>query len=224
MMLSLSRILSIVLWLAAIFPLPLLAEPGDAPRVTFEEEAVLIAGLAPAADVALFAVGHGVAGFLPYQLGIAERLTADAAGEVRYELTRALPPSSVWVVVDVGAGTTSVAAPAGSEVREIPFPGRGIPASLRRLEDQRSALEVLWVRPAGDAATAAEASGAWAGRALDGSGRDGDEREDRRLSVRLELLEPLGASPPAPEQLAPGDVLVGIDAETLEIYTVRLRS
>lgn len=218
-----NRSRTLCLSLSIALTLPVVSGAVEAPEVSFEEEAVLVTGLAPAAEVAIFGVGRGVAGFMPYQLGVAERRTADAAGAVRLPLAMELPTNSVWVVVELETGGAIVVAPPGSEVLAVPFPGRGIPASLRRLEDERSGLEVLWVRP-GIAATTAESGGAWTGRVRDGSDGDGDGREDRRLSVRLDLLAPLGSSPPAPEQLAPGDFLVGVDTVTLEIYTFRLRS
>jgi hypothetical protein len=205
-------------------PLIALASAVEPPSVGFEEQAIVVEGLTPDAEVLLFGVGRGVEGFIPYQIRWAERLTGDAAGSVRLELAMALPTSSVWVAIELATGVATLAAPPGSEVLEIEFPGQGLPASLRRLEDARRGLEVLWVRPAGDGAEPVATAGAWSGRVRDGSGLDGDEREDRRISVRLDLLDPIGASPPAPEQLAPGDLLVGVDTETLEIYTFRLRS
>ncbi|HEX2162491.1 MAG TPA: hypothetical protein VHM02_00940 [Thermoanaerobaculia bacterium] len=208
--------------LFAVLALPALAAP---PAVRFEERAAVVEGLEPDGEVVVVAVARGVAGFLPYHLTIAERRTADAAGTARVELEQELPAASVWAVVDLAEGEVVLAAPPGGEVREIAFPGGGVPASLRRLEDRRESLMVLWLRPEpAEGEVSVEPVGAWAGRAFDGSARDGDERQDRRLSVRLDLLEPLGDSPPPPEEVAPGDVLVGIDTETLEVYTFRLRS
>lgn len=186
-----------------------------------EEDVIVIEGLTPETEAVLFGVGRGVAGFIPYELRVAERLAADASGTTRFELSQELPASSVWVVVALADGELTLASSPGDELREVAFPGRGLPASLRRLEDVRASLAVLWVRPMLEAGSDAQ-GGAWTGRVRDGSGLDGDGREDRRVSVLLDLLEPLDSSP-APEQLAPGDVLVGIDTETLEIYTYRLR-
>jgi hypothetical protein len=219
-----SRSLLLSSLIALLAPATLADETAAPPTISFEEQAVVVEGLAAGADTILFGAGRGVAGFLPYQTRFSERRTADAEGTARFELAQPLPTSSVWVVVDLAAGGATLAAPEGSELREVHFPGRGLPASLERLEDARSGLEVLWVRPLGTAPEPAEGAGAWGGRVRDGSGRDGDDREDRRLSVRLDLLDAIGASPPAPARLTAGDVLVGIDTETLEIYTFRLRS
>jgi hypothetical protein len=214
--------------LCSLIVLAALAGSADAepPVLSFEERAVAVAGLSPDGDAVLVGVGHGVSGSMPYRESLAERVTADAAGAARLDLPRPLPMASVWVVVDLVSGEVALAAPAGNELREIPFPGRGLPASLRRLDDARPDLHVLWVRTQGGAegAGGGEAAGAWTGRVHDGSARDGDERQDRRVSARLELLEPIGASPPTPEELAAGDLLVGIDTETLEVYTFRPRS
>ena len=55
-----------------------------------------------------------------------------------------------------------------------------------------------------------------------GGERDADGGENRSLQVALDHLTPLGTSPAPPETLASGDVLVGIDPETLETYAARL--
>jgi hypothetical protein len=111
-----------------------------------------------------------------------------------------------------------LAAPAGTPLYEVPFPTRALPATRRSLDDGRSGLYVLWVRPA----SVDLDGGAWAGVVLDGSGRDGDGAQDRRLQVLLDRLEPIGASGLPPETLGAGDVVVGIDPASLEIYAARL--
>jgi len=209
---------TVVLWVAL---LTVGAEVFAAePRISFEEQAVVVEGLAAEAEAVLLGVGRGVAGFVPYQMSVAEVVAADDAGAARLELGEPLPTISVWVAVALADGGYALAAPEGSEVRQVALPKRAIPASLARLEDTRRSLQVLWVRPAGDPPSAG--AGGWTARVVDGSGLDGDSAEDRRLSVVLDLLEPLGTSPPPRAPVISGDVLVGIDLDTLEVYAVRL--
>jgi len=197
---------------------PAFGAPG--PQVAFEDSSVVVDGLAPGAEAVLLGVGRGISGFLPYQVSFAELVTADAAGAVRLELERPMPEVSVWVAVALADGAYTLAAPEGSELRQVALPARAIPASLARLEDARRSLQVLWVRPVGS--PPAEVSGGWTARVDDGSALDGDGGENRRLAVVLDLLAPIGASPAPPAKVAAGDVLVGVDVETLEVYAVRL--
>lgn len=189
------------------------------PVIHFAGEQVTVGGLLPGSEAVLLGVGRGVAGFVPFQVSFAEVLSADAEGVAVYTVEEPAPAASVWVAVAASDGSFSLAAPEGSELREITFPANGLPATLRHLNDDRSELQVLWVRPTGEAAVDA---GAWTARIVDGSELDGDSVQDRRLGVALDRLAPVGISPPPPSALTAGDVLVGVDPESLEIYAVRL--
>jgi hypothetical protein len=205
-------VLSLVLpWL---FITPALCDA--APVITFEEEALVVAGASPNAAVAWIGVGRSHAGFTPQRLTLWQVVDADATGTARLELGRPVPAESAFVAVDLTAGEMVVAAPPGTPLREVDLPHQAVPAGLRTLEDRRSGLAVLWARPAADGTGTA-----WGGAVSDGSDLDGDGREDRGVEVQLDRLQPLGASPAPPETLAEGDVLVGVDLETLETYAVR---
>jgi len=198
-----------------LFLLPTVA--AAAPTIRFDDEAVVVEGATAGGSVAVLGVGRETAGFLSHQLSVWETVTADATGVARLELGRPIPEVSTWAAVDLGDGEIALAAPAGTPLREVSFPQRGLPADLRSLDDARSSLAVLWVRPASQGE-----AGAWGGAVSDGSDRDGDGAENRGLRVLLDSLEPLGASPEPSRSVAPGDVLVGIDTTTLDVYAVRL--
>lgn len=183
----------------------------------FEETAVVAEGLTAGAEVAVLGVGRERAGFLPQRISVWEVVAADGTGTARLELGRPIPTESSWAFIELGQGEAVLAAPPDTALRQVAFPGRGIPASLRTLDDARRELTVLWVRPATDGT-----AGAWGGAVHDGSELDGDGGQDRAVRVLLDRLEPLGASTVPPETLAEGDVLVGVDPDSLEIYAVHV--
>jgi hypothetical protein len=201
----------VLLWLVAA---PVLSHA--APVITFEEEALVVSGVSSDAAVAWIGVGRSQSAFTPQRLTLWQVVDADATGTARLELGRPVPAESAFVAVDLVAGEMAVAAPPDTPLREVDLPHQAVPASLRTLEDRRSGLAVLWARPAADGTGAA-----WGGAVSDGSDLDGDGREDRGVEVLLDRLQPLGAGPSPPETLTDGDVLVGVDLETLETYAVR---
>jgi hypothetical protein len=71
-------------------------------------------------------------------------------------------------------------------------------------------VEVLVVRP-GEGAGA----GAWSGEVWDGGAADGDGAADGVAGVAPGRLRPVGASGPAPETYAAGDVLIAITPRAL---------
>lgn len=201
---------------AVLCSLPLAAQVP--PTVRFDADALIAEGLPPGGSVAFFGVGREMVDFLPHRLAVWEVVTADATGTARLELERSVPAASTWAAVEMGGGEITLAAPPGTALREISFPTDALPAVLNRLDDGRSELTVLWVRPAAEG----EQAGAWGGAVSDGSARDDDGSQNRGLRVRLDLLEPLAASPPPPAAVAAGDVLVAIDPDSLEVYAARL--
>jgi hypothetical protein len=215
-----TRPLASSLLLAAV--IVLMAAPASAaPRIAFEERAVVVDGLAADGRMALSGAATGRDGYVRYLFRHDEVLTADATGVVRLELDRPVPEDSVWFAVDFADGALAVAAPEGTALREIAVPARALRAELDGLDDERRFLYVLVVRPASAAATPEEA-GAWTMSIGDGAESDGDGRQDGRLRALLAGLEPLGTGPAPPERLAPGLVLVAIDAMTLDFYAATL--
>lgn len=202
-----------------VFMLSWPAVSGATPTILFEESALLIEGASPGGAVAVMGLGRDRAGFLPHQLAVWEVVTTDAAGVGRVELGSPVPAESSWAVVDLAAGQVVLSAPEGTALREREFPGRGLHAALRTFDDARGSLVVLWARP-----DAGGTVNAWGGAVVDGSDLDGDGRQDRAVRVLLDRLESLGGSAAPPPVIEPGDVLVGIDTDSLEIYALRLGS
>ena len=147
-------------------------------------------------------------------------VTADATGAARYEIGRAVAPQSVWVAVDLATGGTAAAAPAGFELVESDFRGRGVLRGLLSdadgLEDARPFLEVLLVRPGA-------VGGAWGASVGDGGAADEDGAGDGKLRVSLARLRPVGSSGAAPERFAPGDTVAAIEPRSLQLTLVTLQ-
>ncbi len=193
------------------------ASSAAAPAVHFEERAVILTDVLPDASIAVVGVGRDHDGLMPRLLTLWDVVTADATGSARLDLELDVPAESTWVAVDLETGEISVAAADGVATREVDFPSHAIPATLRTFDVGRARLAILWVRPASGGTGAA-----WGGQVSDGGERDADGGENRSLQVALDHLTPLGTSPVPPETLASGDVLVGIDPDTLETYAARL--
>lgn len=201
--------------------LPLSAEP----RLVIGPNSALVQGVTAGGRVALLSVSVGDDAVLPRTGRIDALLVADAEGQVVLDLERDVAPRSVWVAVDATSGEFLLAAPDGHEVREIRLPSSAVGATRRTLSDSRRFLEVLVVRPlaavpAGQNPSAV--AGSWRGSFGDGGSADRGHAGDGRIEAALEELEPLGDSPPPPEELSQGDILIGVDRTTLEVYAVRL--
>jgi hypothetical protein len=207
----------VVLLLFLLSPSLPAAAQGDSPRVAFEAAAVVVSGIEPGARLALVGVGLATGGLLPGRIRFSELLVADALGEARLTSEHDVPTWSVWAAVDVASGEVTVAAPEGGELRRREVPPRALRAELDGLDDPRRFLEVLVVRP--PATPDDGMSGAWVRSFGDGGEGDGDGATDGNVRVVPTLLEPLGDSPAAAERFAPGDVIVAIDPDSLEVWT-----
>lgn len=214
---SYRRPLPPLLLLLVVLAVPGAADPTT-PTVRFEARSVAVTGLTPAASVAWTSVSREPQGYSTLVASRSGVMTADALGEATIELESEVAPASVWVVVDLAAGGFAVAAPQGTSFREIAFDGRSVVANpegkLNRLVHTRPYVELFLARPS---------VGAWVMTAGEGAAGDDDGEQDGSLRTRLESMEPLAASPPPPDGLAAGDVLVMVDPRALEYYAVELR-
>jgi len=202
---------------------------NDPPGLTLEAEAassdLRVAGASAGSELTLFGVSRRMVGFLPTTIRYEREVTADATGAAEVLLEEAIPDWSVWFVVDRSSGEYAIASPEDAPVTRIDFPARGLGSARKFLEDQRQHLELLVVRPetgAGGQANAPEEVGVWGLAIGDGGQSDRDGATDGRIRLAMLDLRSIGDSPLAPEALRPGDVVMGVDGESLRYYVERL--
>jgi hypothetical protein len=189
------------------------------PVLGFEARAVVVSAVPPGGEVALFGVGKGHNGFTGYVARWQEALADDDGdGAARLELAFALPWKSVWAAVELGSGELVLGAPEGFALREVAFPAGAIEADGRALRDSRRYVDVLWARPGHG-----PEAGVWGAAFGDGGANDGDGAEDGAIRAPASAFAPLapGGSGP-PDRFAPGDTVVVVDRESLEVYAARL--
>jgi hypothetical protein len=109
-------------------------------NISFEERAVVVDGLAADGRLALSGAATGRDGYVPNLYRHDEVLIADATGTVRLELDRPVPADSVWFAVDMADGALAIAAPEGTELREVALPARSLRQALDGLEEERRFL------------------------------------------------------------------------------------
>lgn len=207
---------------AALTPIPLAAAASAPPElaVSFEEAAVLAAGLTPGGDAVFWSVAREPLGYHQRIVPRSAVVVVDALGEARFALEEGgpVPLKSAWAVADVASGAFAVAAPPGFRLRQVPFPGRafevGAPGVVNRLRHELESLYLLVVRPG---------VGAWQLEAWDRGPKDRSGADDGRVLTSLEDLEPLEpAGPDPPERFAGGDLIVVVEPAELRYYATRL--
>ena len=144
-------------------------------------------------------------------------MTAGADGVARLEL-ELLPVRSVFSVVDLATGEVGLGTPEHFELRQGTLAPGAIDAGGGGLTERRRWVYALWVRPRQDGG-----AGAWGAIVRDGGGSDADGVEDGAVRAAVSSFVAIGGgdSPP-PQELAAGDVVVVVDAETLEVAATRL--
>jgi hypothetical protein len=197
----------------------LLATPLEAAplRVTLEPDAVVATGVTAGGQVVLLGVTREIE---PDDFPTARRhlevLTdTDGDGAVRYSLATGIPLRSLWSVVDMTSGESGLASPEALGTRQVDWRGRGLQRRTDgkdSVEDQRTLLELVVVRPQVGAG-----AGVWALRISDGDESDADGRIDGRLEGFFDRMQPLAASTPPPSAFQRGDVVLALDPTQTEI-------
>ena len=141
------------------------------------------------------------------------RADEDGDGIVSLALDRPVAPTSVWAAVDLATGESALATPLGFVLQQGTWLGRGVghsgPEPERgTLQDERFQSELLVVRPG---------LGAWTISTGDGSATDEDGAADGATETALDRMTALESSSRPPEDFAEGDVLLLVDARSLEV-------
>lgn len=199
----------------ALVAAPVAAAPF---HVALEADAVVVSGVTAKGQVVLLGVTRviGEDDFPVVRRHLEVLTDDDGDGIIRYPMEQGIPVRSLWAVVDLTSGDSDTAAPQAFGTRRVNWRGRGL---LRRqdgrdaVEDQRTVVELLVVRPA---------VGAWALRVRDGDASDGDAQIDGRLEGILDRMQPLAASPQPPSTFQRDDVVLALDPAAMEITLVKV--
>ena len=202
---------------AAVLALGVLPAWSASPSLSFEEQAVVISGLAPGGSVAVFGVSRGFNGFTGYVLRHDRVLAADAEGSARLDL-ELLPVQSVFAAVDLTTGEMGFGAPEPFSLEQRPLGPEAIDAGGSGLTERGRWTYALWVRPQADAG-----AGVWGAIVGDGGTNDADGVEDGVVRAAVSSFVPIeGIESAPPARLDGGDVVVVVDPETLEVAATRL--
>ncbi|HEY0780879.1 MAG TPA: hypothetical protein VGE98_00375 [Thermoanaerobaculia bacterium] len=204
----------LLLALSLAVPLPLLAQPD----VTLEPQAAVASGLTPGGQVVWFGIAREISEDSATIVRRDRIDVADAKGGARFDLGRDVALKSIWVAIDLATGKSAVATPAAFPLADSALPVSDLhlgatAAEADAIEDARTAVEVLMVRPG---------SGAW-GLSVGRGGPDdegGGGGGPLRFSLgRLHALAKGG--PVAPAKLDPKDLVILIDPNRMEIVRGR---
>lgn len=207
--------LTVLMTAVVLWALPAAAAPF---KVTLEADAVLVSGMTPKGEVVLLGVTRqiGADDFPEVRRHLEVLADDDGDGVIRYPVEEGIPLRSVWAVADLTSGDHDAAAPERFGLRRVTWRGRGVQRrndGKDAVEDQRTILELLVVRPQ---------AGAWALRVRDGHDSDADGSIDGRLQGVLDQMEPLAASPQPPSVFQRDDLVLALDPAAMEVTLIKV--
>jgi len=186
-----------------------------APVAELTDKELIVRNLTPGSTVALLAVAHEPAYYMMRLVSRRELLKDDDKdGVVRYVPDHGVAFRSLWIVVDVASGESTMATPAGYEAVEMYQRGAGrgnaVQSIVNTLDVGREVVEILLVRPG---------EGAWFVTARDRgfSDQDGQANGRIRLDPR-KLRSPRGTYGDPPHAMRNGDVVAVVDPDLLEYW------
>ncbi|MCU1347444.1 MAG: hypothetical protein JWO56_474 [Acidobacteria bacterium] len=132
---------------------------------------------------------------------------------VTFKMPGGIATHSVWVVADIATGRYASATPAGSRYRPLTLPVKDLVALVTRATLPGKLPDLALVRPG---------VGAWVVSLEDAGGIQ--RRDAKTITFDLPRMRPLTGSPPAPSVLALHDLVIGIDPETFQYFTIEVGS
>jgi len=187
-------------------------------EIEIDGEAVVISNVEPGAKVLYFSVLREALGYVPHT----ERrdlivVDDDGDGTIRIELGFVPPLKYVGIAIEMASsGRFAAVTPAGSSARQVAFPAQSLRGQGNRLDELDSDgdyVEIALVRPG---------VGAWSAGASDGGSIDLGDANDGRVLTALADMQPIGDSPPPPDEFEKDDVLIKVSPRQAEYYAVRL--
>ena len=212
-------IMGVVAWAAAVGQGTPKTPGKQEIKLAFEAQAMVASGLTPGEKVAWFSVAREATGF---GSRVVRRewviLVDDKDGIARVELDQPVPPRSIWAAVDLKSGDYELGTPGDYPLRQAQLPpGSVLPGASGKLDrlfaGGRDLVDFFVARPA---------VGAWALTVWDGAGDDEDGPSNRQISSAFAKMEPAGEGPPPPDELKPGDVVIVMDPNAMEVMAARL--
>lgn len=189
---------------------------GSPITLAFAERSVVARGLEPGDRAVFFGVAREPRPWMERVVARAVVLE-DLDGDDQVELTldAAVAPKSVWAVVELSTGRMAIDGPLADAFSQVDFTGRvgDDLADTDLVQRSGTDLEMLVVRPG---------RGAWRGRVSDGGPADLDGTDDGGVALAVASLVPLDATDARIERIRPGDLVVGIDPSTLEVFAQRV--
>ena len=135
----------------------------------------------------------------------------DGDGTVSWESGRAIPMAAVLVVIDLASGQWTGVAPEGFGLRSFPKQEWQVATDGSLVSVLSKRLELSWVRPG---------SWVWSRVVMDGGTLDDPLSPTGSLSVSTAEIAPGegGGVPDGSRTFSSGDLVVGIDLQTLEYF------
>ncbi len=193
------------------------------PTLSLAGTTVALDGASPGGTVAFFSVSRVPLGYSQQVEVLREVALADASGRAEWSVDHVPALKSVWAAVDLTSGDWALAVPTGGVVRQQPLDlgafERGANGELSALRYAgHVVLEALLVRTE----LSAESQGVWGLRLSDGGETDGDGEHNDAIRLAPSSMEAIAETTPPPSAFAPGDVVILIDSDRLEVSALRL--
>jgi hypothetical protein len=187
------------------------------PVLSFDSDSVIVSNVSVAGKVVLFGTSLSTWRNLP--LSKAERVVIaddDRDGIIRYKLNYRMPLRSIWIAVDFETGGWAIGGPPGYTVDVQPFPESSLHANaageIDSLEQERQAMQVVVVRPG---------EGAWQIFAAQSRPANAEEAKHGKLKVVFEGANVFESSKTL-KQLKKGDVVIGLDTRSMQVFATRI--
>lgn len=182
------------------------------PAVAFTPRSVHVSGLTSRSDLIYLEAARVARGYARDMVTVAKRLSdSDADGAVDLPFGPRVPLHSLWIVVDLESGTSTVASPhpnGPTHTQEKLNVGQ-----LRQLSRDGGYRMFLLVRPR---------VGAWSQIVADSGIYDSDGPvPDEKVKLDIERMQAVGDSPEAPRHLEQTDVVFVVDPINLTAVELR---